>query len=58
MADQSSGGSLDPQVANLKTAVLVAREKFELAAAFHEAWKLMAHDVDLQARMGNPLRSR
>ena len=52
VAAQLLDGPSEPRVAKLKAAVLVVREEFELAAAFHEAWKPMAYDTDLQARMG------
>ena len=42
----------DPEIIRLRASVAAAREEFDLAVVFHEAWKPAAYDEDLRKRMG------
>jgi hypothetical protein len=42
----------DPEIISLRESVAAAREEFDLAVVFHEAWKPAAYDEDLHKRMG------
>jgi hypothetical protein len=42
----------DPKITALRAKVTAAREEFDMAVAFHEAWKPAAYDNDLHVRMG------
>jgi AbiU2 len=42
----------DQKIVSLKEKVRAAREEFDLAVAFHEAWKPAAYDEDLRTRIG------
>jgi hypothetical protein len=42
----------DPEIIRLRASVAAAREEFDLAVVFHEAWKPAAYDEDLHKRMG------
>jgi hypothetical protein len=41
----------DPKITALRAKVTAAREEFDMAVAFHEAWKPAAYDNDLHVRM-------
>jgi len=42
----------DPTIIALRAKVIAAREEFDLAVTFHEAWKPAAYDGQLHTRMG------
>src|ERR1700726_4068602 len=42
----------DPTITALRAKVTAAREEFDMAVTFHEAWNPAAYDSDLHVRMG------